>query len=425
MRGPLQFVLHWSWSMSPGRLVASFLSVVILLTISPAARADEPAYLRSMPTTEQVMQKIRSDDAFDTAARRYAAFDRLTSLMGIMHGAKDIAVSPGEEQLASAYRNAGTAVRNSLLANVPQSRLGETNAKFTIAWTKYQFDRAFHDQLVDTFFSPEFKATLQTQAIARQGELEREQETRVKKEAKEKRESKAAQTWAELMTLAPEKWRWLLNRDMWLIILGVSFGLGFLHSLAPLRFHQGSPLRFSVGGKQYRIGHVTGVVRDIQHWTNQTVVPTSRSYTNYDGSTHTEHGSYVVASNRQQIMLEMPSGRAWDLQFTGNFAAAPGQRVTAIWAMRGRKKSGPYILYRNHELGRAEYPHALDHALRPTRKPMLLLPFLLLAVGIWWPWILVALVAYWFVMMVALRLFWVARFRSKNVWAMVEAPASR
>lgn len=144
------------------------LSLIACLAIAAGAvRAAEPAYLAEMPTPAEVVEQVKGSDAFDTAARRYVAFTMLFAMTMEMMGNRYVAgeMTPAEKAVRDAYNDNIATTQADLLASLPESqrevRPDSDYGRWRALVDRYccSKDANTTDELLETFFSPEFRAT--------------------------------------------------------------------------------------------------------------------------------------------------------------------------------------------------------------------------------------------------------------------------
>ncbi len=414
----------------PSRRILGLAILALVLTGAvPIARAQKDAYLRFMPTPQQVVERTPQGTGSELALRQVAALQYMSWMMDVIQGPRRLGDAWTREELQrrGSYDAYAADVRNSVLAGRPP----QAHEDFNRNAKELSRDPTFRREMMDVFIPADFQAEFAKldpgpaessgaldESLPGSNDPSRFEVGGVRGRILQALEG--ADTWAEFVAALPSTWQVFFRRNTWILIFGIGFALAFLRSLEPLRFVPGAPSRLFVGGKRFRLGHVTGTVKDIQRWTSHTVVQSSSTFTNVDGSTNTEVRDRIVGTNHLQIMLTTPSGKDWDLQFQDmNYPVAAGHHMSAIWAIRGRAKRGSYIIYRSHELDRIQYENAVNDMVRPTRKPFLLLLPFLLAVGL--PWLIfgIAVAAYCLLVSIARRLSRARLIRLK-IWKILD-----
>ena len=116
------------------------------------SQATDPPYLAEFPTVQRVRAELRGSDSMDTAARQMGAFWQFGQVIRKLASARyNRRATPGENQLISQYGMAYGAIQQ-YYASYPDRQ------KWSQAHAFYQADEAFLDQLLQQFFSTEFRA---------------------------------------------------------------------------------------------------------------------------------------------------------------------------------------------------------------------------------------------------------------------------
>ena len=127
------------------------------LHIGPAWAA-EPSYLAKMPSPQEVLQKTRGSDQFDTWTRQVATLERLLSVMDVMEGDREFNPDKSEQKLRAAYNRARFQVETQLAKSLPAGTDPlPSNRKLFDGAFKYEANHAFKTHLMRTFFSADFQ----------------------------------------------------------------------------------------------------------------------------------------------------------------------------------------------------------------------------------------------------------------------------
>lgn len=372
------------------------LLVALMTAVTPVRAADAVA---GLPDVEQVTARIEGSDPFDTAARRYAAFERLGTIVRDLAGRRafENKLTAEERRLTSAYGNEARRIQAGLIESLPPAeRSGKDSQRakwFQRAWG-YEHSPDFNAQLAATFFSPDVRAAItQSQAAAARDA----KQGRAMLEAASRPGTRAAPPAdvPEWERLVPATWRWALNRWLWVVVFGGLAVFGIARTLAPSRLDSNAAT-FSVGGRNYALHRAAGTVTDLQRWGEARTTPTSHTVTHHDGSQSTVHGTTTRVTNRIQVMLREASGRTRDIQLADlELALAVGQRFAAFWAIAKGRAEGPYLFFHNYELARNQYLPALDQTLKPAAWPAWPLAVALFSAGLNVWAILAVFIAYW------------------------------
>ena len=134
------------------------LVVAVFLAAAPALAEPPAAYLAEMPSSQQVLTKIKGKDRLDTLARQYAAFERLGAIMGVLEGSREFDPAPSEVRVTSEYHEQAGQIQTQATSSVSSA---DKPKWFALAWG-YESDKKFNRQLMTTFFSPSFRARYDT-----------------------------------------------------------------------------------------------------------------------------------------------------------------------------------------------------------------------------------------------------------------------
>lgn len=374
------------------KLLTGVLLVVLSLICGLAVATTD--WISEMPKPADVLAGIQGSDAYDTAARQYAAMQILIRIRGDMVGDRAFRnqATPEEKALATAYSGESTRIQSALIESLPaDQRTGKDSlrAKWFSLASKYQYDPAFREALVDKYFSKRFQAALGSQetkaaAQAKAGaEMLQPPPTTVGNAAGAGATSGPREF---VERLVPAPWHWAVNPWLWTAVFAALFAFGVARSVAPFGLATGDAFALQVGARRYQLHHAVGLVTDLQRWGSAVSVPTSQTVTHSDGSQSTVHGSTTRVSNRIQIMLRDAAGRTQDIQLADvELAVAPGQGFAAVWAIRKGGESGPYVILHNHDLGRTQFMAAVSDVVKMPMWPAFALGAAVLFVGLpWW-----------------------------------------
>lgn len=132
--------------------------VALLPTATVQAQATDPPYLSQMPAVDHVMAEIKGPDPMDTAARQMGAFWQLQKMVQGLAGDRYYRnqLTTDEGNLIGQYRY------GYMLASKPYDHIGNAPSHpDKPAWFKlhtfYTYDEGFLDELLQRFFSPEFR----------------------------------------------------------------------------------------------------------------------------------------------------------------------------------------------------------------------------------------------------------------------------
>lgn len=125
------------------------------LTVGVRAQVRTPPYLNQFPTVERVKSEIKGTDSIDTRARQTEAFELLIRMIQDLAGRRfdNDEMSKAEEDLSWQYNKAYIAYTVDTPAPAPPDG---TRLKKLLAF--YEKDPGFQDELLQRFFTPEFRA---------------------------------------------------------------------------------------------------------------------------------------------------------------------------------------------------------------------------------------------------------------------------
>lgn len=316
------------------RLIApALLGIVALLAATPALAADPADYLGSMPTASEVMTTFTGSSSLDTAARQYAALERLDLLMSALTA--DHTMTPAEKALKDSYYNSPgwAGLVTSVKASLPEDQ------RDYVTGTKFADWRA----LIDHYRAdPAFNATFRAQfppafSTANAGLLDQlEAQGRIPSlppPTTTVEEVKAAQ-------LFP------------FVIGGLFFGMAAFAVLLKrgrLELDRDNPFRLHLGSRSYDLRHVTGMTSGVSK------TATTRVF----GSGGGEDGAPVSVGSyttmHDQFFISSDAGHKESVQLAGwNFAVDNEHLVSAVWM--GDKG---YLLVSNHTTRDQEFNWSL------------------------------------------------------------------
>ena len=141
--------------MNTGLRIRVLMAVLaLLLTTNIQAQTTNPPYLNQMPSVARVRAEIKGTDALDTGARQMGAFEQLMGIINALAGPryKSREFTPDENRVKGQYFNAWQRFQYKENAPLPQDQP---------RWAKlrafYENDPGFRDELLQQFFSAEFR----------------------------------------------------------------------------------------------------------------------------------------------------------------------------------------------------------------------------------------------------------------------------
>jgi hypothetical protein len=349
-----------------GTSLASFMrsarrwpAALVWLVALPCA-ALEPAYLSEFPDPKRVIADFQGTDRLDTLALQMAALNRLNRFVREMAGARYNTAgqypTADEQRVQNALRAAATPLGAAVDAalgtgpRLPGTPLGEWHAKFD----EYQYGDELYQRLMDSYFSPSFRAAhaASTAAVAASQERGREQLERGRRALAGESEPaiKADRTREIQFGLAM----------LALVVLGGA------HLLRRAKISANAPYRFRLGFKRYRIEWISGVLANY-----------SSHVFEQSGVDRIEGERYYVTKKRastfytkESFTIDDSAGRSEAIQVYDRHPTLKGQvgqRVTAAWiTYQGRRH---YLGFWSALWGR-EVPHgATEESLVPFFRP--------------------------------------------------------
>jgi hypothetical protein len=312
----------------------------MLVPVSPVFAAGPTDYLADMPTVKQVTAAFIGTDALDTAARQYAAFTRLDSMMGKLIGNRDVTgqVTQEERALRNAYYGGWAGLVSQVSASLPEDQRAYSTGTRFAAWRAlidhYMADPKFNQQF-RSLFPAQFQKTFATlladqEAIVTSGFAPATAPPPVTTQVAD----------AASAALAP------LIRP--LLLLGPLVGLFLIGALvayfsrhARLELDTKDPFHLSVGKRVYDLTHVTGLV------SGTSKMATTNVYGGGGGSNANGDVApvriYSSTTIHDQFFIEKGDGHKQAIQLSAwNFAVADGHAVSVVWM------GGTYLLLDNH-----------------------------------------------------------------------------
>jgi tetratricopeptide (TPR) repeat protein len=146
--------------MNPRNAVLVIAATTVLLPAFAArAQATNPPYLSQIPSVERVRAEIKGTDAMDTAARQMGAFWQLQEIIKTLSGLRWTRgqLTPDEGRLIGQYR-LGYGTAEQPYAHIPKSPSHPDKERWFKAHTFYENDPGFRGELLDKFFTEEFRA---------------------------------------------------------------------------------------------------------------------------------------------------------------------------------------------------------------------------------------------------------------------------
>src|SRR6476660_7400156 len=145
--------------MNPRLMIALVLGLVCFIGLvhirHAQAQAPNPPYLREMPSEQRILRDVKGADPLDTAARQSGAFAQLSTIiydLALVDHRDRNHVLPDERKIADYYDAASERAWEQVTTAVGRDRprLAKLNG--------YRTDPNFKAELLEQFFSPNFRA---------------------------------------------------------------------------------------------------------------------------------------------------------------------------------------------------------------------------------------------------------------------------
>jgi hypothetical protein len=303
-----------------------------MLVSAGAAGAAEP-WLAQMPTVEQVVAKTGGENASDTAARQWVAFDKLSLLTDKLlrdRMLEGTGLTPAERAIRESY-----GVNRDRITMQQQANLtAEGFSEWRKVADRYWADRHFNDSLL-TLFSPRFSAANK--------QLLRETFEGAAIPGASPPASPAGPASEDTTTSSggiPVKLTFILA-------LLAGLGVRLFLQRARLELDPRDPFRLLLGGGTYVLNHATGSVDGASK------MGTTNVYGGGGGANAYGYARSIRISStttiHDQFFLRQPGGAVETIKLQGwDFPVADGHVVSAVWAVREGAGAGPFVIVVNH-----------------------------------------------------------------------------
>src|SRR5262245_1266604 len=135
-------------------------SVLTLIFVSATAQTQPPAYLNEMPAPDRVVQDMKGASERDSAVRAAVTLNQLAGIVQILSGAQQRRQpSPEEAARILLYRQQSAAVFKVEEEKAGPCAAGDNNCQEYLlnrCAQSYDFSPAFHREILDHFFSPQW-----------------------------------------------------------------------------------------------------------------------------------------------------------------------------------------------------------------------------------------------------------------------------
>ena len=341
-----------------------------VLVFAGTAGAAEP-WLAQMPAAEQVVAKTRGENASDTAARQWVAFDKLSLLTDKLlrdRMLEGTGLTPDERAIKDRY-----GVNRDGITKQQQTNL--TAAGFS-EWRKladrYWADPGFNDSLL-TLFSSQFRADHK--------QILRETFEGAAIPGATPTTTPTATPGSDDST--PSEAGGIPAGLTFLLALLAGIGVRLLLQRARLELDPRDPFRLLLGGGTYVLNHATGSVDGASKMGTTNVYGGGGGANAYGYATNIRISSTTTIHD--QFFLRKPDGAVESIQLAGwDFPVADGHVVSAVWAVREGAGAGPFFVVVNHTTKdtRSAMSFLTSNLSRADRLRKLLVFCFLVAVGV-------------------------------------------
>ncbi len=347
------------------RAVRRWPATLLWLIALPCA-ALEPAYLNEFPDPQRVIADFAGTDRLDTLALQMAALNRLNRFVPEMAGARYNTVgqypTADEQRVQDAIRAAAAPLGAEVDAvfGTGSRERGTPRGEWYAKFEAYQYGDELYQRLMDSYFSPSFRAAhaASTGAVAASQERGREQLERGRRALAGEPEPVIA-----------------VDRTG-----EIQFGLAMLALVvlgaAPLwrraTISANAPYTFRLGFKRYNIEWISGVLANysVRKITRTSVIDLPEDKSSYLPGPSRRVGPTTDYAE-ESFTIDSP-GRSEAIRCTGlmpTFDKQVGQRVTVLWIMRQGEQN--YVAFgsvkENLEIAHQLTADSLDPFFKPWR----------------------------------------------------------
>ncbi len=348
----------------------ALLLVTLLGTAPLTAQGIPHGYLNEMPDPARVLADIHGSDSLDTAARQRVALEILSSIVEefARHEGLNLRLTPEEMELNGRYRRASgeiiSATYHTLDPNDQQKNdANSPRAEWNQLCNQYRRNETFIRKLLERYLSPRnrdrYLEILRPYLVSYHAA-----------QAAQKAQQDKVVPAAACCTALPAG----SSSGIWLDFGAIAlllFAFGLVRETRPFGLDDSDPFTIRSGWSTYKVYSSTGTVFSP---TKSRVVRTSVS-----GGGSQPVSTSTSTSIYDQFFIREADGSERPVQLTNvNVALREGHQVSAVWAIGKGKKSGSYLLFRNHSTRNVDLINGvLESMMRPSR--WLVLPLLLLS----------------------------------------------
>ena len=141
------------------RLCVTGLALLMAAMLVPQPAAADPAWLTAMPAPAKVTAAISGDGNLDTQARRYAAFDRLISCVGLLEGPDEFHPTAAEQAVRTQYVDAQGHILAQLADTLPAANREAQRSKLYQRAFRYESDPTFSRRLASSLIPAQGRRT--------------------------------------------------------------------------------------------------------------------------------------------------------------------------------------------------------------------------------------------------------------------------
>lgn len=349
--------------MNPERVVSLGVGLLVLF-VSLAAQALNPAYLAEMPSVERVLADNRGKNELDTKARQVAALTQARKAI------EDLGIArirsgylPDEKRLIGEYWAAVTRLQDEakVLAG-PATGVDSPWAQWMFLEGRYERDAAFRAENLSRYLSPALRQQLNA--------TNADTDARVRESKRQIRADSGVRL---------SEWE-TLDEDRQQMAVGFAAIAGFLLLLFGVRelrrfgLPPTEPLILQAGFRRYALRHFTGTVTNYSRW-----IETSTTTTTTTDSRGARSTSVSSSSVEHETFTLVSAGGSHDVSVDGAKAYVDnGSLVSAVWAVPPGKNEGDYIVFLDRTTQRVRpFRYVLQRMMQLTT--WLMVPVLLLA----------------------------------------------
>lgn len=309
--------------------------------------AAEPAYLKEMPSSRDVLTKTKGSDELDTQARRAATFARLTTIMKEMQGRREFHdQTPGELKLMSEYGMQISRIQTEVIASLPPKERVGTDSKrakwFSKSW-HYEFDEHFKREVMSTYFSPEFAKAYGYAHLDAVGRQARGAADILGMNA---RQAEVEAQYAIFVETVPQPLRFLFRKGTWIFIFSVWLLGAAAREFLPFGIDTKQLMRLHIGGRRYDMNAALGKITDVSRWTTSQVQRTTTTTTDGWGNTHTTYGYVTYYTHYVKLTIDEGAPNPREITFTNQkIDLWNGLAVVTWWAVPAGKTWGEYVYF--------------------------------------------------------------------------------